>query len=184
MMDRTIPWINLYMSLDGLDDVPFYPLPSRYGWRFYEPGDLSHWARIETSAGEFEREADAPAKFRRYFPEDEPLRERMLFLTDHGVPFATAAAWFDGDDPATGILHWVSVDADHQGQGLSRPLVSLALRRLRELGHRRAVLKTQTASWVAIRVYHDFGFRPMLRDPSEIEGWRLVSEKTGLNWEV
>ena len=184
MMDRTIPWINLYMSLDTLDDVPEYPLPERYGWRLYVPGDIGNWSRIETSAGEFEREADAPAKFRRYFPEDEPLKERMLFLTDGGAPFATATAWYDENDPATGMLHWVSIDADHQGQGLSRPLVSLALQRMRGLSHRRAVLKTQTASWVAIGVYRAFGFRPMLRDPSEREGWRMVSEKTGLDLEV
>ncbi len=184
MMDRTIPWINLFMRLDSLEDAPVYPLPERYRWRFYVPGDIANWARIETSAGEFEREADASVKFRRYFPEDEPLKERMLFLTDIDVPFATATAWFDDADPAVGVLHWVSVDADHQGQGLSCPLVSLALQHMRSLGHRRAILKTQTASWVAIKVYHKFGFRPMLRDPSEREGWRLVSQKTGLDLEV
>ena len=184
MMDRTIPWINLFMQLDSLDDVPVYPLPKRYSSRFYVPGDIQNWARIETSAGEFEREADAPVKFRRYFPEDEPLKRRMLFLTDNDIPFATATAWYDADAPAVGMLHWVSVDSEHQGKGLSRPLISLALQRMRDLGHRRAILKTQTASWVAIRVYHEFGFRPMLRGPSDREGWRLVSEKTGLDLEV
>ena len=183
-MDRTIPDINLAMRLNSLDDLPFYPLPERYGWRFYVPGDIANWARIETSAGEFEREANAPVKFRRYFPEDEPLKNRMLFLTDKNIPFATATAWYDESDPAMGMLHWVAIDADHQRRGLSRPLISLAMRRLRELGYRRAVLKTQTASWVAIKVYHEFGFRPLLREPSEREGWRLVSEKTGIDLEV
>ena len=101
----------------------------------------------------------------------------MLFLTDGGEPFATATAWHDHG--AQGRLHWVGVDAAHQGMGLSKPLVSLALQRLREVGYRSAMLTTQTASWVAIKVYHRFGFRPLLRKGCEAEGWKIVSDKTG-----
>ena len=31
-------------------------------------------------------------------------------------------------------------------------------------------LSTQTASWVAIKVYHQFGFKPQINDPAQIEG--------------
>ena len=108
----------------------------------------------------------------------------MIFLTDHGVPFATATAWFgeDGEDPAEGRLHWVGMDAAHQGRGLSKPLVSLAMHRLQTLGYTSAYLTTQTASWVAIKVYHRFGFRPDVRTEKEIEGWQIVSEKTGIDF--
>ena len=179
MWDTTVPMISLAMRAASLEDLPVFALPSRCGWRFYQPGDERHWARIETSAGEFDRPEAALDGFSRAFSGGK-LEERMLFLTDGGEPFATATAWHDHG--AQGRLHWVGVDAAHQGMGLSKPLVSLALQRLREVGYRSAMLTTQTASWVAIKVYHQFGFRPLLRKDGELEGWKIVSDKTGIDF--
>ena len=103
-----------------------------------------------------------------------------MFLTDKDVPFATVTAWFEPD--GAGLLHYVAIDAAHQGQGLSRALTGLGLNRLRELGHRSARLDTQTYSWVAIKVYHEFGFRPVMHGEDERRGWRIVSEKTGIDF--
>ena len=179
MWDTTVPMISLAMRAASLEDLPVFALPSHCGWRFYQPGDERHWARIETSAGEFDRPEAALEGFSRAFSGGK-LEERMLFLTDGGEPFATATAWHDHG--AQGRLHWVGVDAAHQGMGLSKPLVSLALQRLREVGYRSAMLTTQTASWVAIKVYHRFGFRPLLRKGCEAEGWKIVSDKTGIDF--
>lgn len=182
MMDRSIPWIGLAMRLDSLEDLPVYALPEEYGIRWFEPGDEHIWARIETSTGEFPDTDAGLLGFRRYYPTDDQLDFRMLFLTDGGEPFATATAWYGDEDPSVGRLHWVSVDASHQGRRLSYPLVSLALARMRELGHRTAYLTTQTASWPAIKVYSRFGFTPMVYSDEEVVGWRLVSEKTGIDF--
>ena len=157
-----------------------FAVPERYGWRFYQPGDELFWARIETSAGEFKRPEEGLAGFERAFAAGGRLEERMFFLTDGGVPFATATAWHQSD--TEGLLHWVSVDAAHQGQGLSKPVVSLAMQRLRKLGYRSAYLTTQTESWLAIRLYHRFGFRPVLRSEEERGGWKVVSEKSGIDF--
>ena len=178
MWDTTVPMISLAMRAASLEELPIFALP-RCGWRFYQPGDERHWARIETSAGEFDRPEAALEGFSRAFSGGK-LEERMLFLTDDGIPFATATAWHES--AAEGRLHWVSVDAAHQGRGLSRVIVHLAMQRLRELGYSSAVLSTQTASWVAIKVYHQFGFRPLLRKDGELEGWKIVSEKTGIDF--
>ena len=180
MWDTSVEMIELSMALDSLDGLPVQPLPKEYSWRFYRPGDALHWARIETSAGEFNQEAEGLRRFERDFPDRAALPERMLFLTDNGVPFATATAWFEPD--GAGLLHYVAIDAVHQGRGLSRPLTALALNRLRELGHRSARLGTQTWSWVAIRVYHEFGFRPMICADCERRGWSIVAEKTGIDF--
>ena len=183
MMDRSVPWIGLAMRLESLDNMPRFELPAGYGWRFFQPGDARIWAGIETSAGEFPDVEAGIAGFRRYFPTDEGLKGRMLFLTDGGAPFATATAWYgDGDLSVMGRLHWVGIDAEHQRRGLSWPLVSLAMDRMRQLGHRSAYLTTQTASWPAIKVYHRFGFRPMPNGEGDAEGWRIVSEKTGIDF--
>ena len=76
----------------------------------------------------------------------------------------------------------MSVDQAHQGKRLSGPLVSLAMHRMRDLGYQTAYLTTQTASWVAIKVYSQFGFRADVREEREIEGWKIVEEKTKLKF--
>ena len=182
MWDASLPKIGLAMALDSLENIPEYSLPEGISWRFFESGDAAHWARIESSAGEFACTADGLARFHREFPAAEVLPERMIFLTDGGVPCATATAWYEAD--GTGHLHFVAVDAAHQGRGLARPLVALALRRMRELGHTRARLTTQTMSWVAIRLYHEFGFRPAPRTERDAEGWAMVSEKAGIRFSL
>ena len=182
MWDLTVKPVSLAMRADSLENLPEFALPSEYGWRYFQPGDERRWSEIELSAGEWSDVETGLKKFRQYYPTDDELDRRMIFLTDGGVPFATATAWFGDDDPAEGRLHWVSVDAAHQGRGLSWPLVSMTMRRLRELGHRDAFLTTQTQSWVAIKVYHRFGFRPLIRAEGELEGWRIVSEKTGIDF--
>ena len=183
MMDRSVPWIGLEMTLSRLDNLPEFALPPAYGWRFFRPGDLDLWAEIEISAGEFTTHAAAVAGFRKYFPTDDGLDGRMIFLTDGGVPFATATAWYgDGDLSDQGRLHWVSVDAAHQRRGLSWPLVSLTMEHMRQLGHESAYLTTQTCSWPAIKVYRRFGFAPSIRGEKELEGWRIVSEKAGIDF--
>ena len=180
MWDKTVPMISLAMRAGSLEGLPTFNVPEPYGWRFYRPGDERFWAEIETSAGEFDHPGKGLERFQSVF-RDGNLEERMIFLTDGGVPFATATAWHES--ASEGRLHWVSVDAAHQGRGLSRVIVSLAMQQLRTLGYRSAYLTTQTASWVAIKVYHRFGFRPVLRAHADEEvGWQIVSEKTGMDF--
>ena len=182
MWDTSVKMIGLAMRTNDLSNLPEYELPKEYSWRYYEPGDERIWAEIEMSAGEFTRVEDGIQKFHYYYPDESLLPGRMIFLTDGGRPFATATAWFSDDNPSEGRLHWVSVDQAHQGKGLSRPLVSLAMHRMRDLGYKTAFLTTQTASWVAIKVYAQFGFRADVREEREIEGWKLVEEKTKLKF--
>lgn len=184
MWDSTVECIGLNMRLDSLSGVSPVRLPEKYGWRFYRPGDGREWARIWASAGGFASEEAALEGFYRDFENEELLFGRMIFLTENEKPFATATAWFD-DDPAgpVGRLHWVGIDAEHQGLGLSGALVSLTLDRLRELGHVMANLGTLTHCWVAVGVYHRrFGFRPVAKREREVEGWKIVSDKSGVDY--
>lgn len=180
MLDKTVLLISLAMRVASLESMPTFDVPVPYGWRFYRSGDERCWAEIETSAGEFLRPEDGIERFYNSFAVGGKLEERMIFLTDGDSPFATATAWHE--NATEWRLHWVSVDAKHQGRGLSWAVVSLAMHRLRTMGYRSAFLTTQTASWVAIKVYHRFGFRPVLRTEAELEGWRIVSEKTGIDF--
>ena len=184
MWDKTVPVMGLTMRTDSLENLPVYELPERYGWRFYQPGDEREWARLWASAEGFRSEEDALRSFRKDFPTDDHLDRRMIFLTDNGVPFATATAWYgeDGPDGSEGRLHWVCIDSEHQGQGLSKVLASITLKVMKNLGHTHAYLLTQTPCWVAIGVYSKFGFRPSIGDEKAEKGWTIVSEKSGVDY--
>lgn len=181
MWDSTVEVIGLAMKLDSLENLPANALPERYGWRFFQPGDELHWAQMWVSAGGFASVEDALRTFRSDFPDIAPLSERMIFLTDNGAPFATATVWY-GDEPGQGRLHWVCVDAEHQNQGLSKVLISLALEHCRKLGYRSACLLTQTPCWVAIRMYSRFGFAANVQNEKERCGWEIVSQKTEIDF--
>lgn len=181
MWDSTVEMIGLEMRLGQLKGPVRINLPEKYGWRFYQPGDEIHWARMWVSAGGFASEERALECFRRDFPDGEALKERMIFLTDDEIPFATVAVWF-GREPSEGRLHWVCIDEAHQNQGLSGALIGLSLNHCLKLGYERAYLRTNTPNWVAIRMYHRFGFRAHVNSEREAEGWKIVSEKTNIDF--
>ena len=181
MWDHSVEAISLKMTLAALGEPVQAELPDKYSWRFYQPGDDVHWARMWISAGGFKTEEDALKSFWQNFPDEEALKERMIFFTDNGVPFATAAVWF-GETPEQGRLHWVCIDEEHQNQRLSKPLIALSLELCRRLGYTHAYLMTNTPNWVAIRMYHRFGFIPCSRGERDNRGWEIVTEKTGIDF--
>jgi len=73
-----------------------------------------------------------------------------------------------------GRVHWVAIVPEMQGKGLSKPMLSVVLDRLRELGHGRAYLTTNTVRTAAINLYLKFGFAPDIRAPHEVGAWRDV----------
>ena len=51
---------------------------------------------------------------------------------------------------------------------------------MKERGHTEAMLHTQTTTWVAVRLYLQFGFRPMAENAvSSRNGWRIIMALTG-----
>ena len=108
----------------------------------------------------------------------------MIFVENpQGEKVATATAYYDANGdlpPERGQVHWVAVRRDHQGKGLARPLISRVLHVMKKRGHTEAMLHTQTTTWVAVRLYLEFGFRPM---PENAEagrnGWRIIRALTG-----
>ncbi len=178
MFDRTMEDIALRMKRPDLLDLPPRGLPEGYSFRFFRPGDEKHWARIETSAGEFDREEDAYPAFEYYYGAHKNLLEhRMLFLLDETqTPVGTATAW---TDDGMGRVHWVALAQSHQSKRLSKPLVVETLYLMREQGYTEAFLTTQPPSWVAIRVYLACGFIPVIADDTTARGWQLVRDKIG-----
>ena len=167
-----------------LEDLPEQPLPEGYSFTTYKTGDRDTWIAIEQSAKEFSNREDGLKAWERYYALHEAiLPERMFFVVNPaGEKVATATAFFDirrEDDGVNGMLHWVAVRRDEQGKGLSKPLILKALHRMVELGYTRAVIPTQTTTWLACKVYLDLGFRPIPRNAERNRmGWRIVRTLT------
>ena len=172
------------MLEQNLDDISEIPLPAGYHYRNYTPGDKEIWIIIEKTAREFNTREEGEAAWERYYAGHEnELENRMFFVVSHdGQKLATATAFYDirtGDDGQTGWLHWVAVRRDSQGLGLSKPLITHVLQYMKKLGYTRAVIPTQTTTWLACKVYLDLGFRPIPRNAERNEtGWRIVRTLT------
>ena len=181
--DPRIRYYELVLE-NTLDNLPDRPLPPGYSFITYAPGDRENWIAIERSARELVSYEQGLEVWDRYYGAYEALLPgRMFFvLNPAGEKVATATAFFDirrEDDGVNGMLHWVAVRRDEQGRGLSKPLILKALHRMKELGYTRAVIPTQTTTWLACKVYLDLGFRPIPRNAERNRtGWRIVRTLT------
>lgn len=162
MLDKSIPFYNVLMKRKKGKPLFDYDLPEGFRFVLFKPGDEEAWAAIETSVGEFDREADALYYFREsYMTYMDELMKRCLFIENpEGKKVATLTIWwtYTGTrrDP---WIHWVAVRPEYQGLGLGKAIISGGMKQLVEMeGDRNAYLHTQTWSYKAIGIYIKAGF--------------------------
>jgi GNAT superfamily N-acetyltransferase len=171
-------YLSVRMLRRGLEDIPEFALPGGYALRGFRPGDRETWLRVVRAAEPFM--AIEPDLFDREFGGDlAAMRRRCFFLVGpDGADVGTITAWHHRRHLGRpwGRIHYVAIVPAHQGEGLSRPIMTAALKRLRALGHRRALLDTQTPRIAAIRTYLRFGFVPDMTRPDAAHAWGLIAE--------
>lgn len=183
--DHRIKYYELLLRRSNLENLPEYLLPKGYRFVFYQPGDRDEWISIEKSAKEFETYEQGMESWKRYYEgKDEDLVRRMVFIENNeGQKVATASAYYDiygNDKSMDGWLHWVAVCREYQGKGLSKPLIYHTLQIMRNLGYPAAKVHTQTTTWLACKIYLDFGFVPVEEDIQESQkGWQIIRTLTG-----
>ncbi|NBJ95161.1 N-acetyltransferase [bacterium 1xD42-62] len=181
--DSRIQYYELMLERD-LTEIPYYGLPEGYRFAFYKYGDRDSWIGIEKSAKEFtDYEQGLKAWEKYYAKHEDELPKRMVFLENsQGEKVATATAFYDvlgRDKSGDGWLHWVAIRRQDQGKGLSKPLISYVLSLLKELGYTHAKIPTQTTTWVACKIYLDFGFMPLEKNAiNSRDGWRIIKALT------
>lgn len=181
--DMRLKYYELILERSSLDDLPCYPLPEGYRYVYYREGDKKDWIAIETSAREFILPEEGESAWKRYYAgKEKELEERMFFVeTSDGEKAATATAFYDPQDLfGAGWLHWVAVKREYQGKGIAKALISHTLHRLKELGYPSIRIPTQTNTWVAARLYLDFGFRPAVKNAlASQKGYGILRTLTG-----
>ena len=182
--DDRIRYVELEFVRDDLENIPAYSLPEGYRFVFYRDGDRDTWIDIEKSAKEFSSYEQGLESWNRYYQgKEDTLPKRMVFIeTEDGEKVATASAYYDiygKDKTGAGWLHWVAVRREHQGRGLARPLIAFTLGLMPGLGYDHAMLSSQTNTWLACKLYLDFGFRPDKESLNEnFLGWKILKSLT------
>ena len=165
------------MIRENLDDILEYGLPAGYSIRWYQPGYEKHWQAVQSLADEFTRVT--PDLFEEQFGSDtQLLSERQCFLLDGKDDIiGTATAWLDNqDEKYPGRIHWLAIIPREQGRGLAKPLLTIICKRLKELGHSRTYLTTQSVRIPAINLYTKFGFAPVIDTDRDREIWEKLQK--------
>ena len=176
-MDPIREYIDIGMIRGNLDNIPNYTLPAGYSIRWYQPGYEKHWQAIQSLADVYIRVT--PDLFEEQFGTDtQLLSERQCFLYDSKENvIGTASAWLDNlGDKSPGRIHWVAIIPQHQGNGLAKPLLTAICRRLKELGHGKTYLTTQSVRIPAINLYAKFGFAPVIDSERDREIWEKLQK--------
>ena len=181
--DERIRYYELLLERD-LEHIPQIELPEGYHFVFYQQGDRDAWIDIEKSAKEFSSYEQGLISWNKYYENrQEELPVRMVFIENSaGEKVATATAFFDiygRDQSGDGWLHWVAVRREYQGRGLAKPLIAYVLNVMRGLGYKHAKIPTQTNTWLACKIYLDFGFMPLPKNAvNSRNGWRIIKALT------
>ena len=168
---------SVRMLREDMENIPQFAVPKGFAIRKYRPDEGHIWTRIQRAAEPYIN-IDDGLFFREFKRDLLAMEDRSFFLmTDTGEEIGTITAWWqpDMDGKNWGQIHWVAIHPDYQGRGLSKPMMSVTMTRLKR-SHKRCFLDTSTARIPAIKIYLDFGFTPDLsRENNSREAWAEVA---------
>ena len=180
-MDNTIKYYELLMKYDDISDYKKYELPSGFHYEMFKDGDEIDWVNIHIESGEF-TSIDRGLKYFHMFYDSfiEELNKRCIFIVDNDslekVGTATVSLLKEKEFGYDAAIDWVAIKKSYQGKGLSKPLISEFMRVANELGHKGLILHTQTTTWLAAKIYLDYGF--LVLNKEEVEGWNILNTLT------
>ena len=167
---------SVRMIREHMENIPQFPIPEGFAIRNYRSNEGHIWTRIQKAAEPYIDIDDG--LFAREFKRDFfAMEDRSFFLTtDTGEEIGTITAWWqpDMDGKTWGQIHWVAVHPDYQGHGLSKPMMSVAMTRLKA-SHECCFLGTSTGRIAAVKIYLDFGFTPDLSREHSQQAWTEVA---------
>jgi GNAT superfamily N-acetyltransferase len=155
-----------------LENIPNVSLPKGYELRPMSMGESEIWIDIQRDAERFFPISDT--LFHEQFGDDPAAVSWRCFIlrNEKGLGIGTISAWYSRDfrGEEWGRIHWVAVRPAYQGRGLSKGMLSAALRVLAEW-HHKAYLDTDTRRVAAVALYLKFGFLPDLTPANARKAW-------------
>lgn len=180
-LDNTIKYYELLMNYDDTSKFTKYELPNGFRFEYYKPGDEEEWVNIHISSGEFisvEEGLKYFQDFYHYFIDD--LNKRCIFIVDdktnEKVGTVTISLLKEPEHGYKAAVDWLAIKKSYQGKHLSKPLISKTIELANQLGHKEIILHTQTTTWLAAKLYLDYGFEILNKE--EIYGWSILKTLT------
>ena len=178
-IEKKFKYYDLLMVRD-LKNMEKYNLPEGFHYSFWN-GDhcKEDWINIHIETGEFnsiDKEAE-PIFNSFYLDFYSELSSRCIFIeNDKGEKVATATISPTKEYGYKCVIDWFAVSPKGQGLKLSRPLLSKVLLVAKDLGYKKVLLHTQTNTWLAAKIYLDYGFKPYKTRNNK--GWNLLKTIT------
>lgn len=175
--DNRIKYFELLMKYDDIHNYKKYELPEGFHYEFYKPGDEEEWVMIHIQSGEFTSIEKGLKHFHDFYDSFiEELPNRCVFIVDdktgEKVGTATISLLKDKEEGYDAAVDWVAIKKRYQGRNLSKPLISKFMEIANNVGHDKLILHTQTTSWLAAKLYLDYGFEILNVD--EKMGWSIL----------
>jgi ribosomal protein S18 acetylase RimI-like enzyme len=108
--------------------------------------------------------------------------ERVMLAAKDGRPVAISLAWEERQLwPHSGHVYWVAVLEDHRRRGLGRFVLTRALQYFTAHGYQDAVVYTEHFRGLAINLYLELGFVPLITGTvsDERERWQRALSEIG-----
>lgn len=179
-VEKTLEYHELLMVCNNLNNIETSKLPSGYNFLFWENDeDEDFWCDIHIESGEFTAAAYAHSIFEEYYHAfKSELPKRCFFIINkQGERVATATLSPTDEYGYKCVIDWLAIKKDYQGKSLAKPLIAKALEVAKSLGYNKILLHTQTHSWLAAKLYLDFGFEPYNIN-KDIKGWQILKTIT------
>ena len=179
--DNTIKYYELLMYYKDTSIYKKYSLPDGFHFEFYKDGNMNDWINIHIESGEFCAIEEGIMIFHDFYDTFiQELNKRCIFIVDdktnEKVGTATVSLLSKEEFGYNSAVDWVAIKKDYQGKGLAKPLITKILEIANELEHKDIILHTQTTTWLAAKLYLDFGFN--ILNKNEKNGWNILKTLT------
>ena len=177
--ENTLEYHELILTLDNLNIKNNYQLPSEFKFVFWQDDhNIEDWINIHIETGEFASYNEAKKIFNSFYATfKNEINNRCFFIVDeNNNKIATATVSPAHEYGYNCVIDWLAVSKKAQGKGLSKPLIAKTLEVAKSLGYDKILLHTQTTTWLAAKLYLDFGFKPMVL--SDKQGWNILKTIT------
>ncbi len=184
-IEKRLKYYELIMKYDDTSKFINYELPEGFEFVFYKVGDEDDWVKIHISTGEFCSYQKGLEYFHQFFDSfSDQLYKRCFFIVDENtnekIATATVSLLKNKEFEYEAAVDWIAIRKEYQGRCLSKPLISKIVSLANELGNDKMILHTQTHTWLAAKLYLDFGFEP-LHIEENYEGWQILKTLTNHN---
>lgn len=179
-LESRLEYYELLMTLNNLNDINEYKLPEGYSFSFWQDSkDLENWIQIHINSGEFTYKQKAKEIFDIFYsPFLKELNKRCFFIVENKTnkKIATATISPTQEHGYHCVVDWLAIDKKYWGNKLGKPLITKTLQLAKDLGYDKILLHTQTHTWLAAKMYLDFGFEPF--NIEEFKGWQILKTIT------